>query len=82
MTSDYEAITKDNIRRRGEEFADIGHFLAEKLYGDRSHFIYELLQNAEDALARRRQEEPDGDFQCDDKGENCLSWITYVVGVK
>ncbi|MCC6694361.1 MAG: hypothetical protein IT365_01910 [Candidatus Hydrogenedentes bacterium] len=65
MPSDYERITSDNIRRRGEDFADIGHFLAERLYGDRSHFIYELLQNAEDALARRRQEEPQGDFRGD-----------------
>ena len=39
MPSDYEAITGDNIRRRGEEFDDIGNFLAEKLYGDRAHFI-------------------------------------------
>ena len=65
MASDYEAITKDNIRRRGEDFADIGNFLAEKLYGDRSHFIYELLQNAEDALSLRRQKEPKGDFSGD-----------------
>ena len=62
MSSDYEAITCDNIRRRGEEFDDIGNLLAEKLYGDRAHFIYELLQNAEDALALRRQKEPGVDF--------------------
>ena len=62
MSSDYEAITRDNIRRRGEEFDDIGNFLAEKLYGDRAHFIYELLQNAEDALALRRQRDPGVDF--------------------
>ena len=62
MSSDYKAITDNNIRRRGEEFDDIGNLLAEKLYGDRAHFIYELLQNAEDALALRRQKEPDGDF--------------------
>ena len=62
MPSNYEAITRDNIRRRGEDFDDMGNFLAEKLYGDRAHFIYELLQNAEDALALRRQKNPDGDF--------------------
>ena len=62
MSSDYEAITRDNIRRRGEEFDDIGNLLAEKLYGDRAHFIYELLQNAEDALALRRQKNPGVDF--------------------
>ncbi len=71
MASDYEAIKIDNIRRRGEEFADLGRFLAEKLYGDRSHFIYELLQNAEDALARRRQEEPEGTFPCEVKFMLC-----------
>ena len=62
MSSDYEAITQDNIRRRGEEFDDIGNFLAGKLYGDRAHFIYELLQNAEDALDLRRQRDPGVDF--------------------
>ena len=62
MPSDYEAITGDNIRRRGEEFDDIGNFLAEKLYGDRAHFIYELLQNAEDALTLRYQKDPGVDF--------------------
>ena len=62
MPSDYKAITCDNIRRRGEEFDDIGNLLAEKLYGDRAHFIYELLQNAEDALALRRQKDPGVDF--------------------
>ena len=65
MPSDYEAIRKENIRRRGEEFEDIGNFLAEKLYGDRSHFIFELLQNAEDALSRRREKEPEGRFAGD-----------------
>ena len=65
MSSDYESITRDNIRRRGEEFDDIGNFLAEKLYGDRAHFIYELLQNAEDALALRRQRDPGVHFSCE-----------------
>lgn len=65
MPSDYEAIAKDNVRRRGEEFDDIGNFLAEKLYADRAHFIYELLQNAEDALARRRQDRPGDSFSGD-----------------
>ncbi|MBW2737813.1 MAG: hypothetical protein JRE64_02965 [Deltaproteobacteria bacterium] len=62
MLSNYEKIRKDNIRRRGTDFDDIGNLLAEKLYGDKSHFIYELLQNAEDALALRRQQEPKGKF--------------------
>lgn len=53
MPSNYDQITTDNIRRRGEEFDDIGRLISEQLYSDRSHFVYELLQNAEDALARR-----------------------------
>jgi hypothetical protein len=58
LAEKYSRITQDNIRRRGEEFDDIGQHLAEELYSDRTHFIYELLQNAEDALARRKLDEP------------------------
>lgn len=64
MTSNYHKITQDNIRRRGEEFDDIGHFISEQLYSDRSHFVYELLQNAEDALDRRFRENPLLKFPC------------------
>ena len=53
MPSNYKKICKDNIRRRGEEFDDMGRLISEQLYSDKSHFIYELLQNAEDALDRR-----------------------------
>jgi len=53
MASNYEKIKNDNIRRRGEEFDDIGRLISEQLYSDRSQFVYELLQNAEDALERR-----------------------------
>jgi len=53
MHSDYEAIKRDNIFRRGDEFDDIGTFFSEQLYSDRGHFVYELLQNAEDAIGRR-----------------------------
>lgn len=65
MASDYEAITEENIVRHGTDFQRIVRFLGEKLYGDRSHFIYELLQNAEDALSLRRQSEPGGKFSGD-----------------
>ena len=51
--SDYKQICLDNIRRRGDEFDDIGRLISEQLYSDRSHFVFELLQNAEDALERR-----------------------------
>jgi len=62
MPSDYAQICKDNIRRRGEEFDDIGRLISEQLYSDRTHFIYELLQNAEDALGRRKRNNPESEL--------------------
>ncbi len=62
MPSNYTQITADNIRRRGEEFDDIGRLVSEQLYSDRTHFVYELLQNAEDALMRRAKENQDHAF--------------------
>lgn len=59
MTSNYEAITQNNIERRGTEFADIGRLISEQLYSDSTHFVYELIQNAEDALSRRYKASPD-----------------------
>lgn len=64
VPSDYKKICEDNIRRRGEEFDDIGRFISERLYSDRSHFIYELLQNAEDALERRFRQNPENSSPC------------------
>ncbi len=64
MTSNYKKICQDNIRRRGEEFDDMGRLISEQLYSDRTHFVYELLQNAEDALERRFRQNPDGNFVC------------------
>ena len=64
MPSDYGKIRSDNIRRRGEEFDDIGRLISEQLYSDRSHFIYELLQNAEDALDRRFRQNPEDNSCC------------------
>ena len=64
MPSNYKKICQDNIRRRGEEFDDIGRLISEQLYSDRSHFIYELLQNAEDALERRFKQYPDDNSRC------------------
>ena len=62
MPSDYKEICKDNIRRRGEDFEDIGRLLSEQLYNEKSHFVYELLQNAEDALERRFRQNSEADF--------------------
>ncbi|HET7013474.1 MAG TPA: hypothetical protein VFI65_06170 [Streptosporangiaceae bacterium] len=49
MAADYEEIRRENIERYGWDTAVLellGH-----LYSDRTHFIFELIQNAEDAGA-------------------------------
>jgi hypothetical protein len=51
MPSDYDKISEDNIREYGEGTRHLA-FLG-SLYTDRTHFIFELLQNAEDAGASR-----------------------------
>jgi len=53
MASNYNAIRADNERRYGTDIGRIGPMLLADRYDDRTHFIFELLQNAEDALARR-----------------------------
>ena len=55
MPSDYAAIRLDNERRYGTDIGRIGPMLLADRYADRTHFIFELLQNTEDALARRPQ---------------------------
>lgn len=51
MPSDYDKIRADNIREYGEGTRHLS-FLG-RLYTDRTHFLFELLQNAEDAGATR-----------------------------
>ena len=51
MPADYNKIRDDNIREYGEGIRHLA-FLG-RLYTDRTHFIFELLQNAEDAGAKR-----------------------------
>ncbi len=53
MASNYEAICEENRQRYGTEIGRIGPMLLADRYDDRTHFIFELLQNAEDALSRR-----------------------------
>jgi hypothetical protein len=53
MASDYAAIRRDNERRYGTDIGRIGPMLLANRYDDRTHFMFELLQNAEDALGRR-----------------------------
>ena len=54
MTVDYQLLRAENIVRYGTDIADIGGMLLANRYDKRTHFIYELLQNAEDALRRRQ----------------------------
>jgi HSP90 family molecular chaperone len=55
MACDYNAIRTDNKGKYGTDIGRIGPMLLAQRYADRTHFIFELLQNAEDALARRRR---------------------------
>lgn len=49
MPTDYEALLLQNLKEYGEGDRHLKH--VGELYSDRTHFIYELLQNAEDAGA-------------------------------
>ena len=53
MVADYASIRIENERRYGTDIGRIGPMLLADRYSDRTHFIFELPQNAEDALARR-----------------------------
>ena len=53
MASDYEAIKQKNLTRYGTDVNEYGKLFFQDTYADRTHFIFELLQNAEDALKRR-----------------------------
>lgn len=55
MASNYEAICEENQRRYGTDIGRIGPMLLADRYDDRTHFIFELLQNTEDALSRRSE---------------------------
>jgi len=50
MHSDYNKIREDNIRDYGQKTTHL-KLLGEKLYTEKTHFIFELLQNAEDEEA-------------------------------
>ena len=53
MPLDYEKIREINKGLYGTEVANYGKLFFEDMYADRTHFIFEMLQNAEDAIARR-----------------------------
>lgn len=52
MPSDYGAIRTEHRRRYGEDVGNYGGLLVD-LYSDRTQFLLELLQNAQDAHATR-----------------------------
>ncbi len=51
VTLNYQAIRAENEGRYGTDIGRIGPMLLANRYDDRTHFLYELLQNAEDAVA-------------------------------
>ena len=51
MGIDFDSIRNDNIREYGEGTRHLS-FLG-RLYANKTHFVYELLQNAEDAQAHK-----------------------------
>jgi hypothetical protein len=50
MASDYDRIRADNLKEYGEGTRHLEFF--GRLYSDKTHFLFELLQNAEDAGAK------------------------------
>ncbi|WP_454289023.1 sacsin N-terminal ATP-binding-like domain-containing protein [Rhizobium arsenicireducens] len=53
MKVDYGALREENRLEYGRAIGRIGKRLLEDRYDKRTHFIYEVIQNAEDALRRR-----------------------------
>src|SRR3954471_17066776 len=52
MPSNYQAIAAKHIEDYGKKVEKYGEVLLARLYSDRTHFLYELMQNAEDALGK------------------------------
>jgi len=68
MSDLLKEIRDTNTRWYGEGVLQPGgpawcKLIFERLYGDRTHFVYELLQNAEDACERKRRVTGDADFK-------------------
>ena len=53
MPVNYDAIKEENLVKYGTDIKRIGAMLLSDRYADRTHFIFEILQNTEDALKRR-----------------------------
>jgi hypothetical protein len=58
----FQKIRDENIVTYGTGVSVYGPTLLAKMYSDRTHFIYELMQNAEDACERQKQAHGDTDF--------------------
>ncbi len=71
MPSDYRAIKKENIGSYGTKVGNYGKIFFEDIYSEKNHFIFELLQNAEDALARRQDPKISGAVRFDLR-KDCL----------
>jgi hypothetical protein len=52
LGTNYKEIAAENIKKYGTDIGKYGPVLLTGLYSDRTHFIYEIIQNAEDAGAR------------------------------
>ena len=62
MATDYAKIREDHEKRYGTDVAEyVGHF-HEDFYSNSTHFIFELLQNTEDALKQAGVKEGDVKF--------------------
>ncbi|NIO36807.1 molecular chaperone of HSP90 family protein, partial [Candidatus Bathyarchaeota archaeon] len=57
-----DRIREENKRKYGTHVSVYGPVLLANLYSDRTHFLYELLQNAEDACERARKKGHKGKF--------------------
>lgn len=53
MPTNYKRIADENVTRYGTDIDEYGPVLLSNRYSDRTHFVYELLQNAEDAIGWR-----------------------------
>ena len=60
MPSDYAQISHENETKYGTDVGRYGPRLLGDLYAERAHFVFELLQNAEDALTRRKESDSSG----------------------
>lgn len=58
MPSDYSSIAEEHRRGYGDWVNEYAPALLADRYADSTHFIYELLQNAEDALKKRSEDFP------------------------